>query len=42
MNLRLGGIDTVLLISEPEHASTSSSIVRELITYGKDVSELLP
>ena len=42
MNLRLGGIETVLLISEPEHASTSSSIVRELITYGKDVSELLP
>ena len=42
MNLRLGGIETVLLISEPEHASTSSSIVRELITYGKDVSALLP
>ena len=42
MNLRLGGIETVLLISEPEHASTSSSVVRELITYGKDVSALLP
>lgn len=42
MNLRIGGIDTVLLISEPEHASISSSIVRELITYGKDVSSLLP
>ena len=42
VNLRLGGIETVLLISEPEHASTSSSIVRELITYGKDVSEFLP
>lgn len=42
VNLRLGGIETLLLISEPEHASTSSSIVRELITYGKDVSALLP
>ena len=42
LNLRIGGIETVLLISEPEHASVSSSIVRELITYGKDVSELLP
>lgn len=42
VNLRLGGIETVLLISEPEHTSTSSSIVRELITYGKDVSEFLP
>ncbi len=42
LNLRIGNIDTVLLISEPQHASTSSSIVRELITYGKDVTELLP
>ena len=42
VNLRLGGIETVLLISEAEHTSTSSSIVRELITYGKDVSEFLP
>lgn len=42
MNLRLGGMDTVLLISEPEYASVSSSVVRELIKYGKDVSSLLP
>ena len=42
INLKLGGIETVLLISEPEYASVSSSVVRELITYGKDVSELLP
>lgn len=42
INLKLGGIETVLLISEPEYASISSSVVRELITYGKDVSELLP
>lgn len=42
INLKLGGIETVLLISEPEYASISSSVVRELIIYGKDVSELLP
>ena len=42
INLRLGGMDTVLLISEPEYASVSSSVVRELIKYGKDVSALLP
>ena len=42
INLRLGGMDTVLLISEPEYASVSSSVVRELIKYGKDVSSLLP
>ena len=42
INLRLGGMDTVLLISEPEYASVSSSVVRELIKYGKEVSSLLP
>jgi pantetheine-phosphate adenylyltransferase len=42
INLRFGGMDTVLLISEPEYASVSSSVVRELMKYGKDVSALLP
>lgn len=42
INLRLGGIDTVLLVSEPEYAAISSSVVRELMKYGKEVSELLP
>ena len=42
INLKIGGIDTVLLISEAEHASVSSSVVRELIKYGKDVSIFLP
>ncbi len=42
MNLRFGGIDTVLLVSEPEYSSVSSSVVRELMKYGKDVSSLLP
>ena len=42
INLRFGGMDTIMLISEPECASVSSSVVRELIKYGKDVSSLLP
>ena len=42
INLKIGGIETVLLISDLEHAAVSSSVVRELITYGKDVSALLP
>lgn len=42
INLRFGGMDTVLLISESEYASVSSSVVRELMKYGKDVSALLP
>lgn len=42
MNKRLAGIDTVLFFTEPEHQSISSSVVRELIRYGKDVSAFLP
>lgn len=42
VNFRIGGIETVLLMSEPEHASISSSIVREFMNYGKDVTALLP
>ena len=42
VNKQIGGIDTVLLVSEPGYSSVSSSVVRELVRYGKDVSELLP
>lgn len=42
INLRLGGIDTLLLYAQPQYASVSSSLVRELIHFGKDVSEFLP
>lgn len=41
-NLRIGGLDTVLLYSSPEYSWVSSSLVRELISYGRDVSDLLP
>lgn len=42
VNLRLGGIETVILVTSPENASISSSLVRELMAYGKDVKDLLP
>ena len=42
VNKRLSGIETVLLFTEPELSCVSSSIVRELMSYGKDVSEFLP
>lgn len=42
INLRVGGIETVILFSAPEYSSISSSVVRELASYGKDVSLLLP
>ena len=41
-NRRLGGIETILLYTEPELASVSSSALRELQHFGVDVSEFLP
>lgn len=42
INHMLTGIDTILLISEPEYAAISSSMVRELAHFGKDISKYLP
>lgn len=42
INLRLGGIETILLPARPELSSISSSMVRELIHFGRDVSDFLP
>ena len=42
INRKLSGIETVFLFTEPELAAVSSSVVRELIHYGKDVSMFLP
>jgi pantetheine-phosphate adenylyltransferase len=35
-------IETVFLFADPVYSSISSSIVRELLTYGKDVSCFIP
>lgn len=42
INQKLCGVETVLLFTRPELASISSSIVRELAHFGRDVSPLLP
>ena len=42
VNRQLSGIETVLLYSLPELAAVSSSIVRELSSYGRDVSAFIP
>ena len=42
VNMRMGGIETVIFMSSPENAAISSSLVRELMAYGKDVKDLLP
>ena len=41
-NRRLGGIETILLYTEPELASISSSALRELAHFGVDVSDYIP
>lgn len=42
MNKRLAGVETVILFTEAQYSDISSSVVRELIAYGKDVSAFLP
>lgn len=42
INRRISGIETLLLFTLPEYAAISSSVVRELQAYGRDVSEFLP
>lgn len=42
INRRLTGVETLLLMAEPGLESVSSSVVRELLHFGKDVSQFLP
>ena len=37
-----GGIETVLMFSDPRYESVSSSMVRELLHFGRSVDEFLP
>ena len=42
INRKLTGIETILLFTEPELTCVSSTIVRELLSYGKDISQFVP
>lgn len=42
VNMRIGGVETVILVSAPEFSAVSSSLVRELMAYNKDVKDFLP
>lgn len=42
INRKLAGIETILLFTEPELTCISSTIVRELLQYNKDVSRFVP
>ena len=41
-NRMLSGVETILLCAEPQYATVSSSLVRELQHFGADVSQFLP
>lgn len=42
INRQISGVETLLLYTEAQLTSVSSSVVRELYSYGKDVSRFLP
>ena len=42
INRQLSGIVTLLLYADPRYSAVSSSMVRELIHFGQDVSRFLP
>lgn len=42
INRKEGGIETVLLFTQPEYESISSTIVRDFLNYDKDVSSFMP
>jgi pantetheine-phosphate adenylyltransferase len=41
-NRILSGVETVILFTEAAYAHISSTVARELISYGKDISAFLP
>lgn len=42
VNRHLTGIETILLFNEPDMAHITSTTVRELLTFDKDVSDFIP
>jgi len=42
MNQRLSGVETLFMSTSPEYSFVSSSLVKEVATYGGDVAHLLP
>lgn len=42
VNRKIASIETFVLFTEPEHTHISSSIVRELLFYGKNINEFVP
>ena len=42
MNYRLAGVETLFMTTNPQHAFLRSSLIKEIATYGGDVSGLVP
>jgi pantetheine-phosphate adenylyltransferase len=42
MNSRLSGVETMFMSTNPEYSFLSSSLVKEVATYGGDVAHLVP
>lgn len=42
VNREISGLETILLFTEPQYAHISSSVVRELMSYGRNVESFLP
>ena len=42
INKQLGDVETILLFSDPRYSSISSTLVRELRFFGREVDEFLP
>ena len=42
INRQLGGVETILLFSDSRYSSISSTLVRELRFFGRNVDEFLP
>ena len=41
-NRQLGDLETIILYTHPEYAHISSTLVRDLYAYGKDVTAFVP
>ncbi len=42
LNRTISGIETFVLFTEPQLTHVSSTLVRELLRYGRDISEFVP
>jgi pantetheine-phosphate adenylyltransferase len=42
MNRKMSGVETIVLFTEPHLTHISSTVVRELLRYGHDVSDFVP